>query len=189
MAGIGIKVATSMASAGALGGGAYGIYTYNNTTDTVRNYLKKNNLTPRTTNWETVLEAYKLEKTSQTEIQTGAINNADVIKTWCEKNLSSSIQSVKDNLFKKASQWCVNFQSISEKLGEAQFETVASKLTSKYASLQGRIKDLIDGVTGAGSSNGNGDKIKSWCDSNKKRRFSSDGEFYSSSIKSLCLKG
>ncbi|OAL10038.1 hypothetical protein A6V39_03935 [Candidatus Mycoplasma haematobovis] len=192
--GFAVKSAIGIVTVGTLGGAGYGVYSYNNTTDTVRNYLKKNNLTviekTNSTFWTKVLETYKLEKTQELSISVENNVTAENIRDWCDTNLKTNIDSTDNSLFKKASRWCVDYQTIEEQLTSAKFQTDTKELAKKYSSITDTtIKGQIDkSVISGGNNNSEGDKIKRWCDSNKKRRFSSDDKVYSSNIETICLK-
>ncbi|OAL10031.1 hypothetical protein A6V39_03900 [Candidatus Mycoplasma haematobovis] len=195
MTGIGTKIIIGTLTAGALGGGAYGIYAYNNTTDTVEKYLLDSKLTITKDNedvaWTKVYDTYLLEKTSsKLEIKDVAINNKNDIKNWCKSKLTQTIKSKEEHLYKQVSKWCVHYTTITDKVGKGKkLVSDVSALNSKFGSLPEYLRNEIGKVVlGSGvSGNTNGEKIKKWCTDNAKRSYVNDSEFYSKNITAHCF--
>ncbi|OAL10042.1 hypothetical protein A6V39_03955 [Candidatus Mycoplasma haematobovis] len=121
------------------------------------------------------------------EIQDDDITDPSVIRDWCRDNLKEKIKSNKDPLLKKASKWCVNYQTIEEIMGDT-FETNPTNLANKYDDLDDDVKELIAEIVVTNEQKVDCAKIKEWCDTNKKRRSSEDEEFFESKLTEICMK-
>ncbi|OAL10039.1 hypothetical protein A6V39_03940 [Candidatus Mycoplasma haematobovis] len=196
MTGIANKLIVGTIATGALGGGAYGVYALTDTTDSIENYLKKNNLdivsqdATSETAWNKAFGTYEIEKEEDDlKITDKEIKNRDDIKKWCNNTLRKKIKSTENSLYKKASYWCTKYQTISEKLGnDKPFETNVATLEGKHAQL-GVFKNTIESITlrKTKQENQNGEKMKQWCDDNKKRKFNKRNKSFIDNITSHCL--
>ncbi|OAL10034.1 hypothetical protein A6V39_03915 [Candidatus Mycoplasma haematobovis] len=192
MAGLTTKIISGVVTTGALGGGAYGIYVYNNTTDTLGNYLtnKKFTLTKRETtgDWDKVAKTYKLQVTEELKINSKTEATANDIKVWCNENLTKNINSIEDPLFKKASKWCVKYTTISEKLGSKTVKE-ANALNSEHNNFPQGVKDSIAKIKlpGETQTHTNGAKTVEWCNQNLNRSYSADDEFFFKNTKQYCF--
>lgn len=188
MASIAIKAVATLATAGSIGGVAYGFHTLSDTTDTVRNYLTKNGLNIAKQNdsnfWDKVLKTYKLEKEGFEINNDADLKDSSEIKAWCDSALKTRIKSKEEDIFKKSSKWCVEYQAIKEKIKDKQFVKEHQKLNDKLEKFseesQIEIKELTQKT--------NGEKIKHWCDKNADRSYSKDDERYFKDINANCLE-
>lgn len=191
MAGVAIKTLASLSTVGGIGGAAYGVYAYNNTTDTLENYLVKGGFAIRQDKWDKVLETYKIEKTPELSIQGKEVTEKTQIETWCKDNLTKNINSIKDPLFEKSSKWCVEFKTIAESLGDdKELEKDEETLNGKFSSLPPEIRTLVEKekVKPTPTENANGKKIKQWCTNNSKRRADDSNSSFMKDITDHCTK-
>lgn len=186
MSSIAVKALASLATVGGLGGAIYGAYSYNNTKDTVSNYLTKSNLIVAKQDdsgfWDKVLKTYKLESKGL-EIENIDLNNSTGIKAWCDSALKREIKSKEEDIFKKASKWCVEYQTIKDKLKEKTFQSETSKLKDKLNSFIKEIQEEINAIKDGTTE----EKVKKWCDDNSYRSYSEDEDKYFKDIIKNCL--
>lgn len=192
MASITTKVIVGLVSAGGIAGGSYLVSVLNDPTDSIQNYLKKNNFKLRKDGWDTLLASYFIETDGNDELKIGDglndfIPDEEFIQKWCQKNLKENVKSNNDNEFKKATYWCVEFKTIEEEF-KGRFETRIEELAKKYQDLPLDIKEAVDKLVFANENNEEGHRIQKWCNNNKKMRVSNDNKNYVEKIKQTCLK-
>lgn len=193
MSAIAAKLVTGVITTGVLGGGAYGIYYITDTTNTVSFYLKQKGFTETpqgsSEEWDKVLKTYNLEKTEDLKIESNLAITATTIKDWCKENLEKNIKSIEDPLFKKASKWCVKYQTIKEKLGTTKTVQVAGTLNSSYEQFPQKVKESIQKIelTPKTKAHTNGEKTVKWCEQNLDRSHSEDSEFFFENTQKYCF--
>ncbi|OAL10041.1 hypothetical protein A6V39_03950 [Candidatus Mycoplasma haematobovis] len=184
---IAIKLGVGIASAGAIGGAGYGIYSYNNTTDTVQSYLEKNNFVVIKQSeqdlWNKSYEAYKFEKTSDLTITP---DNSEGIKAWCNTALNKTIKSKTEIDYTGATKLCVRFETIKDKLSK-ELEQTVTKLNGKLDLFTTSIQEEIKKINAEEGQNKVGTQIQKWCAENSKRRNSTENKPYLDDIRKNCL--
>lgn len=173
-----------------LGGIGYLASVLTDPTDSIENYLKKSKLTLRKDGWDTLLESYLIEAEDNDElkINNGDVVNSEGIERWCKDNLKENVKSTDNTEFKRATYWCVNYETIADQFKGGKFEEDVEKLENKLGLFtkesQSEIAVVAPVLTGK---HDNGTRIRQWCENNKKRRHSDKNKRYFEDIKKNCL--
>lgn len=177
-------------SVGTIGGVGYLVSALTNTTESLNNYLKRNNLTRRRTGWETVSKTYAMEAGDEDlRIDSNDIMEEKDIQEWCDATLKMNIKS-DDPQFKIAARWCSEFKTIKDSFPAGKtLISEASEFKNKYETLTDQdLKSKRDAVEIKDATNSKEERFKKWCHDNSNRTYSNKDEYFAKRIIEHCLK-
>ncbi|CBY92458.1 hypothetical protein HF1_04500 [Mycoplasma haemofelis str. Langford 1] len=138
--------------------------------------------------WNKTLDRYKVEADNDSRINSKDHQSLtkDEIVQWCKDNLGKKIDN---NLYSKASKWCVTFTSISEKLSRdsKKLKEDVSSLKTKYNSIPSNLQAEINKITASEGDNKTGEQTKAWCSSLSKRAFLNEEDGHYQHIINYCI--